>query len=624
MSLTGALNTALAGLQVSQQALQVVSGNVANAQTPGYVNETLTQSSTGTGTQTSVRSTAIDRTLDTLVQTQLQQATSGGAFADQLSSMYQQLQSIYGQPGSSTGLDTLFNNFTAALQTLASSPSSFSAQSGAVNSAQLLTQQLNTMSNGIQSLRQSAEQGIGADVQSANSDLQQIASINQQVATADPASPTTATLLDQRDQLVSQLSALMDIKVINGPFNQISVFTGNGTQLVGSQAATLTFNAQDNITPNSQFNDNPALSTVGTITLTNPGGGSSVNLLATGAIQSGQIAAFVQMRDQILPQAQDQLDEFAAQMSEAVSNQTTQGTAVTVGPQTGFTIDTTPLQTGNTIQLTYTQQNVQHTVTIERVDNPALLPLPNTSSNPNDITIGVNFNGGPLSSSTVISQLNSALVNTGLQFSNPTGNVLQVLNNGTPSATVNSLSETTTASSLTGGTSQLPLFVDGTNLFTDATTTSGSQEVGFAQRISVNSALLANPGDLVTFSTSPPTAAGDNTRPTFLFNQMTQATPTFSPATGLGSPNAPLSATLSSYLGAVLTQQGQAAANATSLQQGQDVVVNSLQQRMNTVSGVNVDQEMADLLTLQNTYAANARVFSTVQEMFQTLLQSAE
>jgi flagellar hook-associated protein 1 len=624
MSLTGALNTALAGLQVSQQALQVVSGNVANAQTPGYVNETLTQSSTGTATQTSVRSTAIDRTLDTLVQTQLQQATSGGAFADQLSSMYQQLQSIYGQPGSSTGLDTLFNNFTAALQTLASSPSSFSAQSGAVNSAQLLTQQLNTMSNGIQSLRQSAEQGIGADVQSANSDLQQIASINQQVATADPASPTTATLLDQRDQLVSQLSALMDIKVINGPFNQISVFTGNGTQLVGSQAATLTFNAQDNITPNSQFNDNPALSTVGTITLTNPGGGSSVNLLATGAIQSGQIAAFVQMRDQILPQAQDQLDEFAAQMSEAVSNQTTQGTAVTVGPQTGFTIDTTPLQTGNTIQLTYTQQNVQHTVTIERVDNPALLPLPNTSSNPNDITIGVNFNGGPLSSSTVISQLNSALVNTGLQFSNPTGNVLQVLNNGTPSATVNSLSETTTASSLTGGTSQLPLFVDGTNLFTDATTTSGSQEVGFAQRISVNSALLANPGDLVTFSTSPPTAAGDNTRPTFLFNQMTQATPTFSPATGLGSPNAPLSATLSSYLGAVLTQQGQAAANATSLQQGQDVVVNSLQQRMNTVSGVNVDQEMADLLTLQNTYAANARVFSTVQEMFQTLLQSAE
>jgi flagellar hook-associated protein 1 len=622
MSLSGALNTALAGLQVSQQALQVISGNVANAQTPGYDNETLTQIATGTGTATSVRSTAIDRDLDTLVQTQLQQATSGGAFADQLSSMYQQLQAIYGQPGSSTGLDTLFNNFTAALQTLASSPSSFSAQSSAVNSAQLLTQQLNSMSNSIQSLRESAEQGIAADVQTANSDLQQIASINQQVSTSDPNDPATATLLDQRDDLVTQLATLMDIKVVQGQFNQISVFTGNGTQLVGSQAAQLSFNAQGNLTPESQFNDNPSLSGVGTITLTNPGGGS-IDLLATGAIQSGQIAAYVQMRDQILPQAQTQLDEFAAQMSQAVSNQTTQGTAVTVGAQTGFTIDTTPLQTGNTIQLTYTDaSNVQHTITIVRVDNASVLPLPNTSGNPNNQAIGVNFDGGPLSSSTVVNQLNTALASTGLQFSN-TGNTLQVLNNGTINLTVNSLSETTTATSSTGGSPQLPLFVDSTGPFTNAVTPGGSEEVGFAQRIAVNPALLTNPGDLVTFSTSPPTAAGDNTRPTFLFNQMTQATPQFSPATGIGTAAAPLTATLSAYLGDVMTQQGQAAANASSLQQGQDVVVQSLQQRMNSVSGVNVDQEMADLLTLQNTYAANARVFSTIQEMFQTLLQSA-
>jgi flagellar hook-associated protein 1 FlgK len=70
-----------------------------------------------------------------------------------------------------------------------------------------------------------------------------------------------------------------------------------------------------------------------------------------------------------------------------------------------------------------------------------------------------------------------------------------------------------------------------------------------------------------------------------------------------------------------MTQQGQAAANAASLSQGQDIVVNALQQRMSSVSGVNIDSEMTNLLTLQNTYAANARVFSTVQSMFQTLLQ---
>jgi len=83
----------------------------------------------------------------------------------------------------------------------------------------------------------------------------------------------------------------------------------------------------------------------------------------------------------------------------------------------------------------------------------------------------------------------------------------------------------------------------------------------------------------------------------------------------------PVTGTLPSFIGEIMTQQGQAAANAASLKQGQDVVVNALQQRMNTVSGVNVDQEMTNLLNLQNTYAANARVFAVVQQMFQTLMQ---
>jgi flagellar hook-associated protein 1 len=174
---------------------------------------------------------------------------------------------------------------------------------------------------------------------------------------------------------------------------------------------------------------------------------------------------------------------------------------------------------------------------------------------------------------------------------------------------------------LTSGSAPLPLFVDGANNYTGAITANGSEETGYAQRIQVNSALLTNPGDLVTFSTSPPTAAGDATRPNFLFNQLTNASLTFSPTTGIGSVASPMSGTLLSYIGQVMTNQGQAAANASSLKQGQDVVVNALKQTMNNTSGVNVDQQMTDLLTLQNTYAANARVFSTVQQMFQTLLQ---
>jgi len=118
MSLTGTLNTVQAGLQVTQAALGIVGANVSNAQTPGYVRKTLTQETTAAGTSISVRTASIDRELDTLVQSQLRQASSGGSYADKLDSLYQQLQTLYGAPGAATSLDTVYNNFTTALQDL--------------------------------------------------------------------------------------------------------------------------------------------------------------------------------------------------------------------------------------------------------------------------------------------------------------------------------------------------------------------------------------------------------------------------------------------------------------------------------------------------------------------------
>ena len=118
------------------------------------------------------------------------------------------------------------------------------------------------------------------------------------------------------------------------------------------------------------------------------------------------------------------------------------------------------------------------------------------------------------------------------------------------------------------------------------------------------------------------TAAGDPTRPNFMLNQMTNATLTYSPATGLGTASAPYSGTLSQYMSAVVSQQSQAANAATNLQQGQDTVLTALQQRFNDQSGVNIDTEMSNLIALQNAYSANARVMSTVQQMMSTLLQA--
>src|ERR1700690_1842786 len=128
MSLTQALATSLSGLNATQMSLSVVAGNVANAQTPGYVAQTAVQVSTASGDGgAGVNIASISRLLDQFIQKQLRSETSGGAYADLRANFYQQLQQIYGQPGSNTALDSAFNNFTSAVQALSTSPNSSAA-----------------------------------------------------------------------------------------------------------------------------------------------------------------------------------------------------------------------------------------------------------------------------------------------------------------------------------------------------------------------------------------------------------------------------------------------------------------------------------------------------------------
>ncbi|HWP26096.1 MAG TPA: flagellar hook-associated protein FlgK [Xanthobacteraceae bacterium] len=619
MSLVQALNTALAGLQVTQSGLSVVAGNVANVQTPDYVRKALVQAQTAAGDTISVRVAAINRELDELLLTQWRTETSGGAYADTIDRLYQQLQFVYGAPGASNGLDAMFNDFTAALQGLIASPNSAAAQNTVISAARLLAQQLNAMSAGIQTLRTAAEQSIAAGVAAANDALQLIAQINAQISTMQPGTAEVATLLDRRDAYINQLAQLMNVKVVKGDNNQVSVYTSNGIQLVGASAMQLSFDAHGTLTPDATWNIDPNLRGVGTITLTAPGGGNSIDLIAAGAFASGEIGAYLQMRDRLLPQAQTQLDEFAARMAQAVSDLTVAGTAVTAGPQSGFEVDVGALRSGNTVQLTYTDAgSVAHKITIVRVDDPAALPLADTvTADPNDQVIGVDFSGGMAS---VVAQLTAALGATGLDFSNPTGTVLRVLNDPGGTISVDTLSATQTVTSLASGNVQLPLFMDGTNVYSGAIAANGSQLTGFAARIGVNSALIANPANLIVFQNSPLTPAGDPTRPLFLYDRLANAAFTFSPTAGIGGTTAPFSGSLSSYIGQIMTVQGQAAANASSLKQGQEIVVNALQQRLNQQSGVNIDQEMVTLLNLQSAYSANARVLNAVKEMFEMLL----
>ena len=618
MGLSQALSAALAGVNTTQKSLSVIAGNVANANTPGYVEESVNQTEVASGTLagTSVDFAGINRNLNTLLQSQLWTETSGASYADLASQYFQQLQPIYGTPGSSSSFDASYAAFTNAVQALAANPSATTAQTAVIGAAQAVTQNLNAMTGTIQQLRTQAEQSIAGDVNAANNLLQQIAQINGKLAGTTQLDSSAATLEDQRGQAVTELAQLMNVTVVQNPDDQVSIFTGTGQQLVGGpQASKLSFDNSGTLSATSLWNADPSKDSAGTITLTAPGGTTS-DLIASGAVRSGRLAALLQMRDTTLPQAQNQLDEFANQMAQTLSNVTTSGTAVTVGAQSGFKVDISGVLPGNSVQLTYTDTgNTAHTVTIVSLGPSGSLPLQNSQANPNDQTVGIDFSGGI---NAVVSQLNAAL-GSAVQFSNA-GGTLQALNVG--ATTVNALSATATATAFANGNAQLPLFSDGGNPITGVISATGSQTTGLAGRIAVNPALAATPAALVAFAAG--TAAGDPTRPNFILQQLTAATPTYSAATGIGSAQAPFSGTLANYLSQVIDQQSQAASAASNLQQGQDTVLNALQQRFNDQSGVNIDTEMSNLIALQSAYGANARVMTTVQQLLATLLQAVQ
>jgi flagellar hook-associated protein 1 FlgK len=624
MSLNDALSIAMSGLRANQAAMALVSSNVANAETPGYVRKSIDQVTSNSGSYgANVSIVGVNRELDQYIQAQLRTETSGAGYASLKSNFLQQLQSMYGNPGSTGTLEDAFNGLTTAVQALSTSADSQSARIGVVNAASVLAQQLNSMTQGIQTLRGAAENGINDSVNTANGLMKQIATINNQLA-ANPNGGTstdssTAALLDQRDQYVTQLSELMDVRVTTNGANQITVFTGSGVQLVGQEAATLSFNAQGTVTPNTVWDSNASKSTLGSVTVSFANGGS-IDLTASGGIKSGKIAAYTELRDKTLVEAQSQLDQFAASISSALSDKTTAAavTQPTAGTQAAA-IDASGMNSGNVVHLTYTDSaNVQHQISIVRVDDPSVLPLSNSvTADPNDQVYGIDFSGSPAS---VIAQLNTAL-NGKLTFSGTSLSAITAQNNPTLT-TLTAASVTTTAlpTSLTSGSAELSLFTDNGSAYTGAIGASGSQITGLAGRLTVNNAIIADPSKLVVYSGS--TAAGDTTRSAFILNQLNNASFTYNAESGVGSASAPFKGTLLSYMRQFTSQQGAAADSAKQLADGQGVVLNTLQKKMSSTSGVNIDEEMAHLLSLQNAYSANARVMSTVNDMYKTLMQA--
>ena len=621
-----ALWTSTAGLRATQAAINVVSQNVANAGTAGYVRRRLDTVSTGVN-NSGVAVGTVARSFDAAALKQLRLETAGAAYTATRSTITTQMDKLYGTPGSATALDGTLNSFTGSLQELSANPTSSAARASVLSAASSLSGQLNAASASVQSLRGGIETQLGADTADAGTLLKTIASLNGKIQTVTD-DGDRAGLQDQRDQAINTLASYFDVQVADQHDGTVSVLTGSGVTLVDrSSAAVLTFDGKGSLSAGSAYSTDPAQRTVGTITATLPGG-AKIDLGAPGALRSGSMAAQLELRDKTLPQAQRQLDDLAAGLASALTDRTATGT-VSGGTAT---IDLTGIKAGNALTLPVTAPDGSVRNVILIASNGATKGVdPGQTDDASALAQTFDVSGGPSTYAAKIQAALTALSSraTAAGYTNvPTltaggsGATVTVTGSGGYAVTAASADITVpaSASDLSGGYPQIPLFVDGSGnrLFTDSFD-SGSQRTGLAQRLSINTALLANPAALTASGATDSTASG--TRAQFVYTALTATQATFSSSSGIGGIAAPHGATVSGFAREVIATQTSAASTAASLDDTQQVALSTAQSRFSSSAGVNVDEEMSNLIALQTAYGANARVLTAARDMLNQLLQ---
>ena len=621
MTIGSALSIAVSGMQLNQTETGVVAQNIARAGQAGYTAKRVgTVDYQGLQGVFGLRA-VVQRQFDKSVWSQLLQSTSPSSYLETQQTYLSQVDQFMGKTDSGASVASALGEFDQAMQALVTSPDDVSSRILLLDKAQVLASQLNQASNDVQGLRTAVEAEIAGQVEAVNGLTQKISDLNARIVGQEAAGQDVTNLLDARDEAVRQLASYMDIGTLENANGHLSVFTTTGLSLVSDHGTQFEFDARGTLTATTEWSADDAERSVGTLRVAD-NGSQVIDLVANGSLRSGSLAALFELRDTTLVQAQAQLDDIAAGLAEAMSNHTVEGTAATSGAASGFAVDLDGLQSGNRVTLSYvdTATGEAKTVTLVRVDDAGVLPLSDDATpNPDDSVYGIDFSSGMAS---VVSQVQAALGGS-FAVSNPSGEVLQILDDGAANTVdVTGLSADVTSTALQDGDTGLPLFTDGSA--TDHYTGSfenGSQKRGFSTRITVNSALIADPSLLVKWQTSPATDAGDPTRPQALLDRLEKTTFAFGSETGMSSEGYGFSTTLSNFADRMVSFWGAASESATAANDSQSIIQTNLEERMDTASGVNVDQELARLIQLQSAYAANARVMSTAKEMLDALMQ---
>jgi flagellar hook-associated protein 1 FlgK len=632
----------LSGLAAAQWGLTTTSNNISNASTTGYTveNPVYAEASgqyTGAGYMGGgVSSVTVARNYSQYLSTELNNAQSTSSALTTNYSMASQLNNLIGSP--TAGISTAITAYFTGLQNVANDPSSLATRQGAMSAAQTLASQITATGAQYDQLRQTVNQQLTTTVNQINGYSKQIADLNAQIANASGQGQPPNQLLDQRDQAVADLSKAVGVSVVQGA-NGYSVFMSSGQPLVVSNQSF------DLGTKVSSGDPSELDVTYNGLAGTTP---ATTQYLSSSVLSGGTVGGLLTFRSQTLDPAQAQLGAVATSFVNQVNSQNTLG------------LDLSANVGGNlfSVAAPTVYSNLQNTGTSTLSVAFANGSQPTAgdytlSYNGTTYTLTDNASGSTIGTSTALGAGSvtigglaltlSGTMNSGDSFTiQPTRGALNSFalatsNTSAIAAASPVLVSTSTTNTGTGtvtqGTVSAGYTLPATPLtltYNSATNTLDGWPVGAS--VSVN-------GAAATTGTSFPYAAGN----TYTYNGMT-FTMSGAPANGdtltlakntgtadgrnalamsklvstttLGNGTATLTGAYANYVNNV----GNAATQLKSANTAQTALVSQITAAQQSVSGVNLDEEAANLLKYQQLYQANSKVIQSAESMFQTLM----
>ncbi len=230
------LNVALSGLRAFQRALDTTSHNIANVATPGYSRQRVDLSTmpphgvAGLQIGSGVGVDGVSRNADDLLSAQLRRASSSYSRLDAYATKAGSLNNLFAD--SQTGLSAALQRYTNALQGVASTPSSIPARQVLLSEADGLVTRLQTYDARLSDIETGINEQLRAEATSINSIAQNIARLNQEIQRATGSGTTPNDLLDARDRQLADLSKLIDTSVVKQGDGTVNVSIGSGQPLV--------------------------------------------------------------------------------------------------------------------------------------------------------------------------------------------------------------------------------------------------------------------------------------------------------------------------------------------------------------------------------------------------------